>query len=47
MEVMDQIAKDLEDAARWHNSKILFWHINKLRGRSQSRPVPVKNINGA
>ena len=32
MEAMDKIAKDLEDAARRHNSKILYWYVNKLRG---------------
>ena len=44
---MDKIAEDLEDAARRHNSKILFWHVNKLRGSSQSGLVPVKDRNGA
>ena len=29
VEVMDKIAVDLEDAVRWHNSKILCWHVNK------------------
>ena len=24
VEVMDKIAEDIEDAARWHNSEILF-----------------------
>ena len=43
MEAMDKIAKDLEDAARRHNSKILCWHVNKLRGSSQSGLVPVKD----
>ena len=47
MEVMDKIAEDLEDAARRHNSKILYWHVNKLRGSSQSGLVPVKDRNGA
>ena len=36
VEAMDKIAKDLEDAARRHNSKILYWHVNKLRGSSPS-----------
>ena len=47
MEAMDKIAEDLEDAARRHNSKILYWHVNKLRGSSRSRLVPVKDRNGA
>ena len=44
---MDKIAEDLEDAAWRHNSKILYWHVNKLRGSSQSGLVPVKDRNGA
>ena len=36
MEATDKIAEDLEDAARQHESKISFWHVNKLRGTSQS-----------
>ena len=47
MEAMDKIAEDLEDSARQHNSKILQWHVNKLRGSSQCRLVPVKDRNGA
>ena len=31
VEATDKIAKNLEDAARWHNSKVLHWYINKLR----------------
>ena len=42
---MDKIAEDLEDAPRGHNSKILYWHVNKLRGSSQSRLIPVKDKN--
>ena len=38
---MEKIAEDLVDAARWHNTKILFWHINKLSGNGQSGSVPV------
>ena len=44
---MDKIAEDLEDAARWNNSKTLYWRVNKLRGNSQSGLVPVKERNGA
>ena len=44
---MDKIAEDLEDAARRHNSKILYWLVNKLRGSRQSGLVPVKDRNGA
>ena len=40
-------AEDLEDAAGRHNSKILYWRANKLRESSQSRPVKVKDRNGA
>ena len=47
MEAMDTIADDLEDAARQHTSKIFYWHVNKLRGSSQSGLVPVKDKNGA
>ena len=47
MEAMDKIAEDLGDAARRHYSKILYWHVNKLRGSSQSGLVPVKDRDGA
>ena len=50
VEALHKIAKDLEDAARQHNSKILYWRVNKLRESSQSGLVPIKNIkdrNGA
>ena len=40
MEDMDKICEDLEDAARQHTSKILCWHLNKLKGSSQSGLVP-------
>ena len=43
MDAMDKISEDLEDAARWHNNKILSWHVKKLRGNSQSVLVPVKD----
>ena len=46
MEAMHKTAEDLEDAARRHNSKILYWHINKLSGSSQSGLIPVKDRNG-
>ena len=46
-ETMDKIAQDLENAARRHNSKILYWHVNKLRGSSQSGIVPIKDGNRA
>ena len=36
VETMVKMAEDLEDAGRRHNSKILYWHVNKLRGTSQS-----------
>ena len=44
---MDKVTEDLEDAARRRYSKILYWHVNKLRGSSQSGLVPVKDRNGA
>ena len=47
MKAMNKITKDLEDAARRENSRILYWHVNKLKGSSQSRLVPVKDRNGA
>ena len=37
VEAMDKSAEDLEDAATRHNSKISYWHVNKLRGINQSR----------
>ena len=46
MNSMDKITKDLEDAPR-HNSKILYWHVNKFKGSSQSGLVPDKYRNGA
>ena len=46
VEAMDEIAEDLEDAARRHNSKILYWHVNKLKDSIQSILVPVKDRNG-
>ena len=46
-EAMDKTVKDLEDAAIKQNSKILYWHSNKLRESSQSRLVPVKDRNKA
>ena len=45
--MMDKIAEYLEDAARRHNSKILYWHANKLRGSSQSAFMLVVDRNGA
>ena len=46
VEAMDKTAEDLEDAAKRHNSKMLYWYVNKLRGSSQSGPVPVKDRKG-
>ena len=40
VEAMDKITED-KDVARRYNSKILYWHVNKLKGDSQSRLVPV------
>ena len=36
VEAVDKITEDLADVARPHNSKILYWHVNKLRRSSQS-----------
>ena len=47
VEAINKIAEDLEDAARRHISKILYWRVNKLRESSQSGLVPVKDNNGA
>ena len=47
MEAIDRVIEDLEDVARQHNNRILYWHFNKLRGSSQSGLVPVKDRNGA
>ena len=35
-EAMYKNTVELEDAARQHNDKILYLHVNKLRGSSQS-----------
>ena len=43
VEAKDKIAEDLEDTARRHIIKILYSHVNKLRGSSQSGLVPVKD----
>ena len=47
VDAMDKTAKDQEDAARRHNIKILYWHVNKLKESSQSGLVPVKDRNRA
>ena len=36
VDAMHKVSKDLEDAAIQNNSKILYWHVKKLRGSSQS-----------
>jgi hypothetical protein len=43
---MDEIAKDVEDAAIKHTSNILFWHVDELRGNRQSGLVSVKDRKG-
>ena len=35
VEAMDKITEDLEDAARRHNNKILYWHVYEFKGSSQ------------
>ena len=47
VEAKDKIAEDLQDAARRHNSEILYWHVNKLKGSSYSGSVLLKDRNGA
>ena len=47
VEAKDKITEDLEDAARRHNSKILYINVNKLKGSCQSGLVLVKDWNGA
>jgi hypothetical protein len=44
---MDKITENQEDAARRHYCKILYCHVIKLRGSSQSGIVPVKDRNEA
>ena len=47
MEVMDDISKDFENAARWHNRKILYLYVKKSIGTNQSAGlVLVKDRNG-
>ena len=44
---MLKVTENLENTAKQHNSKIFYWHFNKLRGSSHSEDLPVKNKNGA
>jgi hypothetical protein len=44
-EAMNKIAEHLENAALRHNRKIVYWHVDKLRGNSQIGFVPVKDMN--
>ena len=46
VEAMNKISEDLKDVARRHNSKIIYVHVNKLKGSSQSGLVPVNDKNG-
>ena len=45
IDALDKTAEDLEHKARWHYTEILYWHVKKLRGNSQSELVPVKDRN--
>ena len=45
METTGEIVEDLGDAARQHNSEMLYWQVIKLRGSSQSGLIPVKDRN--
>jgi len=45
VENIDKIADVQEDPARRHNSKMLYWLVNKLRGSNQSGLVQVKDRN--
>ena len=40
MDAMDRTPEDLEDATRRLNNKILYWHVDELKGSSQSGLVP-------
>ena len=46
MDVMDKAVEDLENSGRRHNSKILYWYFNKLKGSSRSGLLPVEDRNG-
>ena len=46
VEAMDKIVEDLKDTASWHNGEVLHQYVNKLRGKSQSGVVPVRDRNG-
>ena len=41
-----KISEYLEYSVRWHNDRIFFRFVNKLRGTSQSELNPVKYRNG-
>jgi hypothetical protein len=47
VETMDETAEDLEGVAKRHNSKILYWHVSRLKGSGESRLVPVKIGTGS
>ena len=40
-----KISEYLEDAVRWHNGRIFYRYVNKLRATSQSEHNPVKYRN--
>lgn len=41
VETLGKVPDDPEDAARQHDTKMLYWYVNKMRGTSQSGFVPV------
>ena len=47
VDITNEIAKDHENPARLHSSRILYWRVNKLIKDRQSGHVPVKDRNGA
>ena len=47
MESLDKVVEGLEDIAIRHNSKIMYWHVKKLRGNGQFGIVTVKDRNAA
>ena len=40
MKVTDEIAENLDDVFRKNKGKIFYWHVETLRGSSQSGLVP-------
>ena len=47
VETIGIIVEDLDDAARQYNSKVLYYHVKKLRENNQSGFVLVKDMDRA